>query len=182
MADTANYSWTKPTVGGDADGWGTVLNTALDDIDTDLDAAETTAAADSAAAQATADAALPKAGGTMTGQIDTKTGTIAYAAQGTASGAVTVNMATANIHKLTLSGDVTNVTPSNVPGEAGFMDILILDVVSGAYDITGWAGMGTIKWTGGAAPTLNTHDVLLFVSYDGGTNWQGSVLQRDLQS
>jgi hypothetical protein len=180
MADTTNYTWTKPDVGGDADAWGTVLNTALDDIDTDLDAAETTAAAASAAAQSTADDALPKAGGVMTGQLDTKTGTVAYASQGTASGAVTVDMDTANVHKLTLSGDVTNVTPSNVPGESGFMDILILDIVSGAYDVTGWAGMGTIEWVGGSAPALNSHDVLLFISYDGGTNWQGSVIQADL--
>ncbi len=38
MADTANYGWTKPTVGGSDDTWGTILNTALDDIDTDLKA------------------------------------------------------------------------------------------------------------------------------------------------
>lgn len=40
MADTANYTWTKPTVGGDDDTWGTVLNTALDAIDTSLQAVE----------------------------------------------------------------------------------------------------------------------------------------------
>lgn len=38
MANTANYAWAKPTVGGSDNTWGTVLNTALDDIDADLDA------------------------------------------------------------------------------------------------------------------------------------------------
>jgi hypothetical protein len=36
MADTTNYGWTKPTIGGSADTWGTTLNTLADDIDADL--------------------------------------------------------------------------------------------------------------------------------------------------
>lgn len=40
MADTANYSWTKPTVGGDTDTWGTILNTLIDDVDTSLKTVE----------------------------------------------------------------------------------------------------------------------------------------------
>lgn len=34
MADTTNYSWTKPTVGGSEDQWGTITNTIFDEIDT----------------------------------------------------------------------------------------------------------------------------------------------------
>lgn len=30
---TTNYGWTKPTVGGDSNSWGTELNSALDGID-----------------------------------------------------------------------------------------------------------------------------------------------------
>ena len=51
MADTANYGWTKPTVAGSSGAWGTLLNTALDDVDTDLKAVEDQA--DAAQADAT---------------------------------------------------------------------------------------------------------------------------------
>lgn len=58
MAATINFSWTYPTVGADLDTWGGVLNQAFIDIDADL-----------WTVKGTADAALPKAGGTMTGDI-----------------------------------------------------------------------------------------------------------------
>lgn len=38
MPATANYAWELPTVGADSDTWGTELNAAFDDIDTDLKA------------------------------------------------------------------------------------------------------------------------------------------------
>ena len=44
MADTTNYGWTKPTVGGSADTWGGLVNTVFDDIDTDLKAVSDAAA------------------------------------------------------------------------------------------------------------------------------------------
>jgi len=33
---TLNYSWTLPTVGASADTWGTIINTAFDEVDADL--------------------------------------------------------------------------------------------------------------------------------------------------
>ena len=38
MATTPNFGWTLPTVGGDADTWGTVLNTLLDAVDAQVKA------------------------------------------------------------------------------------------------------------------------------------------------
>src|SRR5574340_21938 len=60
MADTftAHYNLTKPQIGGDPDTWGTLLNANFDAIDTQMSANNTLA-----------NAALPKAGGTLTGPL-----------------------------------------------------------------------------------------------------------------
>lgn len=61
MADgsTTNYGFTKPEVGGSDGTWGTKLNGALDDIDTELQAVSDVA-----------DAALPESGGVITGALE----------------------------------------------------------------------------------------------------------------
>jgi hypothetical protein len=57
MADTftAHYNWTKPAVGGDPDTWGGLLNTDLDNIDSQVYTASTYA--------------LPLTGGALTGAL-----------------------------------------------------------------------------------------------------------------
>ena len=70
MADstTTNYGLTKPEVGASEDTWGAKVNTDMDLIDTQMKASANAIVA----TVAVANAALPKAGGTMTGNIATK--------------------------------------------------------------------------------------------------------------
>lgn len=65
MTVTITYTGATPTVGADADTWGAELNTSWAAVKVDLDAL----AAQSNTNQTTANAALPKAGGTMTGDV-----------------------------------------------------------------------------------------------------------------
>ena len=69
MADTTtpNYGLTKPEVGASEDTWGTKINTNLTLIDTQMKVSDDRSAANTT----TANAALPRAGGAMTGPITT---------------------------------------------------------------------------------------------------------------
>ena len=72
-----NYGWTKPAVGASSDSWGGKLNTDLDGIDSAL-----------FAVSGVANAALPKAGGAMSGAIVcTQTG---LQVKGAAANALTI--------------------------------------------------------------------------------------------
>lgn len=175
MAGVGDWSWTVPVVGGSPDAWGTILNTLFDDIADDLTAVDGTADT----AFATSAAALPKAGGVMTGRVDGHTATIQYDTNATATGALSLDCSSAQWHVLNLTGNVT-ISASNVPSVSGSLFALVIEITKNAYSVTSWAGLGTIEWAGGSEPTLNGKDVLILITYDGGTNWQGSFLQQDL--
>lgn len=163
MADTTNFSWTKPTVGGDSGAWGSILNTAIDDIDTDLNTTKTTA-----------DAALPKAGGTMTGRIDVKNEAFTAVNLGSSlTGTVTLNCASGNFFYGTMSGNIT-IAFSNVPSNVFFL----------ALELKGAGAQGasfpaSVKWDANTAPTTtpasNETDLYWFYTRDAGTTWRGAL-------
>lgn len=149
-----------PTVDGSAGTWGTELNTLFDDhIEADVDTVE-----------ATADAALPKAGGTMTGELKLLTERYMVTDEGNLSGSVTFNLDDANVMFGTVTGDITSISFSNVPNDAVF---LTLELTNGGSQSITWPA--SIKWDGDVDPTLQTSgvDILVLYTRDAGTTWRG---------
>jgi len=166
MADTTNYGWTKPTVGGDSDTWGTKLNTLFDAIDTDLQVVDDVA-----------DAAMPKAGGAFTGEVGMFTDKWEIAGPSSSAGALEIDLALARFFHFTIT-EATTISFSNVPatGDAVFVVLEITD--GGAISVT-WPA--SVKWPGGSAPSLTASgvDIITLYTRDGGTTWRGARAQED---
>lgn len=168
MADpSTNYGWDLPDVAGDSGNWGTLLNDILangtNDIDSTLKAVSDVA-----------DAALPKAGGTMTGELHLKTAVATRVDDATASGGTALDFDVANAWAMTATGSVT-FSVSNVPSGTIIVGGILKLMNGGAHTIT-WPG--AFKWPGGSAPSLTSSgvDLIVFVTLDGGTTWQANAL------
>ena len=139
----------------------------------------------------TANAALPKAGGTMSGVLvmadqivqkpvlkDIGETTVANATSGSTD---TIDLEDGNVHNETLTADCT-FTFSNPPasGTSGSFTLFLNQDGTGSRTAT-WPG--SVKWAGGTAPTLTTTasrtDILVFTTIDGGTIWYGAVSGQD---
>lgn len=130
MADTTNYGWTKATVGGNEDQWGSITNTIFDEIDTLLggtSAAEfATLDGVTSAIQTQIDAKAPTASPTFTGTATIATATITTANVTTVDfGDWTITetsgvlkFATGGVNKMSLdaSGNLTVVGNVNTAG------------------------------------------------------------------
>ena len=100
-----------------------------------------------------------------------------YVNNATATGAVTLDCATAAVFTMLLTGNVTSLAFSNVPSSISFMITLVI-----TQDGTGgrtFAWPGTIRWASAAAPTitstLSKTDVISLLTFDGGSSWFGFV-------
>jgi hypothetical protein len=103
---------------------------------------------------------------------------ITGSALGTTSGNVTISLADANFYSATTNANATwefaNASPANT-----LSGVVLALSNGGAYTQT-WTN---VAWSGGAAPSLTADglDILVFVSYDAGANWNGMPASLDSQ-
>ena len=139
----------------------------------------------------TAGAALPKAGGTLSGAIigadqivsaivlkDVGETSVTNATSGAAD---TIDLEDGNVHNVTLTANCT-FTFSNPPatGTSGTFTLFINQDGTGSRTAV-WPA--AVKWAGGTAPTLTTTasrtDILVFTTLDAGVIWYGAVSGQD---
>ena len=163
MPATDVFGWTMPTVGGSPGTWGQELNDLFDnDIEGDVSTIKTTA-----------DAALPVAGGTMTGELKILTETLTLVNSGNLTGAIAFDMDTAEYFYGTVTGNVTGITFNNLVA-SGSVEFFTLELLNGAAFTITWPA--AIVWDGGIEPTLQAAgtDVIVFWTRDGGTTIRAS--------
>ena len=127
---------------------------------------------------------LPKAGGTMTGEINAADQSITrpvlkdYGETKVAMAAHAVDLSLGNVQTYTLSGNQT-LTFTNPPasGTSGSFTLLVTN--GGSATLT-WPT--SVDWAGGTAPTLTASgiDAMVFTTIDGGTIWYGFAAGLDL--
>lgn len=167
---TVNYDWDLPANGGSAGAWGNALNAIIGDDATGIDAVVK-------GVSNVADSALPKAGGTMTGEIEVKTDRYAVTDLASITGAKTVDLATARFFHGTVTGNAT-FSFTNPPSTGKFMSFVLELTNPGAHTLT-WPA--AVKWPSASVPawTASGVDVVAFYSYDAGTTWRGARVQTD---
>jgi hypothetical protein len=166
---------------------GTVSNTELQYINSLTSNAQTQISA----TVTVANAALPKAGGTMSGetifadQLVTRPEIKDYSETYNASsgtGTVDLDLETGNVFQHTASGGNVTFTFSNPPatGKAGSFTLKWIQD-SSDRTIT-WPG--SVDWAGGSAPDVTSGsakvDMYVFTTFDAGTTWYGFQSGADL--
>ncbi len=100
-----------------------------------------------------------------------------FVSNASASGGITLDCALATTFDLQLTGNVTSITLSNVPGSVAFMLTLRLTQDATGSRTVAWPG--TVKWPSAVAPVLSTGatktDIVSLLTFDGGSSWYGLV-------
>lgn len=168
-ATTTNFGYTKPTVGSDSGTWGDVTNDNWDAIDGDLHGVKTTA-----------DAALPAGGGTMTGPLVAQAYSVTRVAKGNVSGAVSLDLSLGNYFTMTVTGDISGISFTNVPVSGQATPIILEITNGGAHTITYGSAF---KFPSGTAPVLTSSgvDILGFVTHDAAATVRMVGVQKDVR-
>jgi hypothetical protein len=87
-----------------------------------------------------------------------------------ATGAQTLALATADVWKVTMTGNVTFTITGALAGVPTDLTVYLLDA-AGTHTVT-WPG--SVTWLSGAAPPPGTLTIVTFETLDGGVTWYGT--------
>ena len=171
MATTTSYSFTKPTVGGDTDSWGALLNANWDKVDNLLDGTTTVDGID--VTNATGDfSTLDAAGGTLAGMTITGadvtatslevTGVITEGAQTQAGTSPTFVPTSGTIARWTLTASTAH-TPTITLFNGQSMALIITGAASATIT---WP---TMSWFNGVPTLEDGSENMIELFKDGGT-------------
>jgi hypothetical protein len=97
-------------------------------------------------------------------------------AVGNSGTALTLNRANGGAQTVTLTGTCTITLAGATAGQVSTLDLVLTQDATGGRSVV-WPA--TVKWAGGAAPTLSTAvgavDRIVLTTYDGGLRWFGDV-------
>lgn len=159
---TTNYNWNLPFDGGDTGNWGDLLNELLGNETTGVDAVVK-------AISDVADAALPKAGGTMTGLL---THDVVREGVGAIS-STEIDWATGNVFTKTIAAPTT-FTFANLPS-TGVAQFITVRITAGVSDTITWP---TVLWHNGSAPVQTSDGTDVYVFYcEAGTVYGARCLE-----
>ncbi len=92
------------------------------------------------------------------------------------SNSLTLDLNNGNIFNVNLNANITTITINNPPSSQFVGNFTIIFTADGTPRSITWPA--SVKWSG-SAPTLTSSngkiDIFNFISYDGGTNWYGSI-------
>lgn len=175
---TTNYAWNIPNNLADDGAWGTILRIIFGEAATDATYAPQ-GGIDKIlkAVSDVANAALARAGGTMTGALKVLTEHFTLVNLGSMTGTVNMDLAAADTFYGTVIANTT-LTFTNVP-TTGSAVFVTLELTNGGAATVTWPG--NTKWPGGSPPTLTTSgvDVVTFYTRDGGVTWRAAVAMRN---
>ena len=175
---TANYGFNIPNDLSDDGAWGAILREILGEAATSTYAPNGGIDKLLKAVSDVADAALSKAGGSMTGEIDVLTARYFGGNLGNMTGTVTMDLDAANAFWGTATGTITFAF-SNVP-PAGDAVFWTLEIINGGSQTLNFPA--AVNWPGGSPPAFTSAgtDIITFYTRDGGTTVHAAAAMLDL--